>query len=441
MHDAGSSPAEGARGGQRPSRPELIRREPVRRETDRRITAGGLVVSATFLVLAVGSVLLPADVRRGVWLPVHLALPGAATVAIGAVLPFFVAALAATRPGPPAVRVAVLALLGVGAFGVSIGVGDGAAAMATGGGVLFVAGLVGLGWLLVTILGGALGSQRGLLPRAYGIAIANVTVGASLATLFVAGWMPVIGAWAGLKPAHAWLNVFGFVGLVIAATLVHLLPTILGARIALRASTRVALAALATGPVVVAAGYLLGGDGVARGGAVVMLLGAAAFLLFVGRALRARGRWTTDAHWHRFTSWSLAAGVAWYAVGIAVAAWRILEQGAVPAGWSIDAVAAPLAAGFVIQVLVGSWTHLVPAIGPGDQRMHARQRAILAAAALPRWIGLNVGVALVAVGLPSGTTSAVAAGTVLAGAALALALGLLARAMSVRGDASTEAVR
>lgn len=414
-------------------------RGPIRRDADRRITAAGLVVSAGFLALAVGAAFLPADVRRGAWLPVHLALPGAATVAIGAVLPFFIAALAATRPGPSAARVTVLALLGFGALGVSFGVGAGAAAVATGGGVLFVGGLVGLGWLLVTILGGALGSRRGLLPRAYGVAIANVTVGASLATLFVAGWTPVLGAWGALKPAHAWLNVFGFVGLVIAATLVHLLPTVLGTRISLRTSTRLALTALAAGPVIVATGYLIGLDALARAGAVVMLVGAASFLVFVAQAVRARGRWTTDARWHRFTSWSLEAGVVWYAVGIVIAAWRVLEQGAAPAGWSIEAVAAPLAAGFAIQVLVGSWTHLVPAVGPGDQGTHARQRAILAAAAYPRWIGLNAGVALIAAGLPVGATAAVAAGAVIAAAALGVALGLLARAMLARSDVPAEA--
>ncbi len=407
------------------------RREPIRRDTDRRITAAGLAVSATFLVLAIGSAFLPAPERRGTWLPVHLALPGAATVAIGAVLPFFIAALAAARPGRPAVRIAVLGLLASGALAVSGGVGLGSGPLATAGGLLFIAGLVGLGWLLVSILGGALGPQRGLLPRAYAAAIANVIVGASLATLYVAGWGPVLATWAGLKPAHAWLNVFGFVGLVISATLVHLYPTVLGTRIALRRSVRLALGGLSVGPAGVALGYLLGSDPVARAGALIVLVGAAALLSFIGQAHRARGRWTTDAAWHRFSSWSLAAGAAWYAVGIVLAAARILGSGADPAGWTIDPVAAPLVTGFVLQVLVGSWTHLLPAVGPGDQPLHARQRAVLATAAQARFVALNAGVTLLAIGLPAGLTPFVIAGALATAGALSASVGLFARALLV----------
>ena len=407
------------------------RREPIRRDADRRITAAGLAVSATFLALAIGSAFLPAPERRGAWLPIHLALPGAATVAIGAVLPFFIAALAAARPGRPVARIAVLGLLASGALAVSGGVGLGSGPLATAGGLLFIAGLVGLGWLLVSILGGALGPQRGLLPRAYAAAIANVIVGASLATLYVAGWTPVLEAWGGLKPAHAWLNVFGFVGLVISATLVHLYPTVLGTRISLRPSVRLALGGLGAGPAAVALGYLVGSDPVARAGALVVLAGAAALLWFLGQAHRARGRWTTDAAWHRFSSWSLAAGAAWYAVGIALAAARVLAAGADPAGWAIDLVAAPLVIGFVLQVLVGSWTHLLPAVGPGDQPLHARQRTALAIAANARLAALNAGVGLLAIGLPGGLTPLVAAGGLAAAGALSAGVGLFARALLV----------
>jgi len=407
------------------------RREPIRRDADRRITAAGLAISAIFLALAIGSAFLPAPERRGAWLPIHLALPGAATVAIGAVLPFFIAALAAARPGRPVVRIAVLGLLASGALAVSGGVGLGSGPLATAGGLLFIAGLVGLGWLLVSILGGALGPQRGLLPRAYAAAIANVIVGASLATLYVAGWTPVLEAWGGLKPAHAWLNVFGFVGLVISATLVHLYPTVLGTRISLRPSVRLALGGLGAGPATVALGYLLGSDPVARAGALVVLAGAAALLWFLGQAHRARGRWTTDAAWHRFSSWSLAAGAAWYAVGIALAAARVLAAGADPAGWAIDLVAAPLVIGFVLQVLVGSWTHLLPAVGPGDQPLHARQRTALAIAANARLAALNAGVGLLAIGLPGGLTPLVAAGGLAAAGALSAGVGLFARALLV----------
>jgi len=437
-----SRPATGAppagssfdRGGLLPTRPTI------RRDADRRVTMGGLVISAVYLALAVASIFLPLSVRRGAWLPIHLALPGAATVAIGSVLPFFIAALAATRPGRLEVRVAVVVSLAGGALAVAVGVVAGLGSVAAAGGVAFVAGLVGLGWLLLSILGGALGARRGLLPRAYGAAIANVIVGGSLATLFVAGWMPVVGAWGTLKPVHAWLNVYGFVGLVIAATFVHLYPTVLGTRIVVRPSVRVALGAMSCAPAIVAAGYLTTTDWIVRVGALLMAVGAASFVWSTLRAWHGRGHWTTDAGWHRFASWSLAVGACWYAVGIASEVVRVLLEGAAPTGWSIEIVAAPLVVGFVVQVLVGSWTHLVPAIGPGDPRVHLRQRSILGAGSVPRFVALNLGAIAMALGLPSGVSALVLLGASLAGAALVAALGLLARAVLVRADAAAAAV-
>jgi nitrite reductase (NO-forming) len=421
-------------------------RSTIRRDADRRVTIGGLAASSLFVALAIASTLLPASVRHGAWLPLHLALPGAATVAIGSVLPFFIASLAAAAPGRLGVRVAVVVSLAIGALGVALGVVTGAGWVAAAGGFVFVSGLVGLGWLLVSILNGSPGTRRGLLPRAYAAAIGNVIVGTSLATLVVAGWIPIAAAWGALKPAHVWLNVFGFVGLVIAATFVHLYPTVVGTRIVVRPSVRVALTAMSAAPAIVAAGYLVAVDAIARAGALLMTVGAMAFVWSTLRVWHARGRWTTDAAWHRFVSWSLAAGAGWYTVGIAIAAARVLVDGASPVGWAIEAVAVPLVVGFVLQVLVGSWTHLVPAIGPGDQRVHLRQRSILATGSVQRLVALNVGVGAMVVGVPLGASALVAGGTLVAGAALVASLALLARAVLVRAvlvraDAGAEPMR
>jgi hypothetical protein len=91
-----------------------------------------------------------------------------------------------------------------------------------------------------------------------------------------------------------WLNVFGFVGLVIAATFVHLYPTVVGTRIVVRPSVRVALTAMSAAPAIVAAGYLVAVDAIARAGALLMTVGAMAFV-WSTPGLARRGRWTTDA--------------------------------------------------------------------------------------------------------------------------------------------------
>ena len=178
--------------------------------------------------------------------------------------------------------------------------------------------------------------------------------------------------WAALKPAHAWLNVFGFLSVVIAATLVHLAPTVAGTRIRVRRSATVAIVALSTGSALVAIGFAGGLEVVGRAGAVIELVGAGALLAHAVGVRRDRGRWTSDPGWHRVTGLSLLAAPCWFLVAVAIAAGRVLWLGPVPGAWSMELLAVPLILGWTAQVLIGSWTHLVPAIGPGDQAMHRR---------------------------------------------------------------------
>lgn len=401
------------------------------RGDDRRITFGGLVLSALFLVAAVLSTGLPQDVRRVAWLPLHLALAGAASVAIASVMPFFTSALSAAPPAGPRTRVAVIVAVAGGALGVTSGVTAGTAPLATAGGTLFIAGLIGLGWATFAPLQHALGPRRGIVALAYGSAIANVIVGASLATLFVAGWPPVTEAWGALKPAHAWLNLFGFVSLVIAGTLLHLFPTVAGSRMAKHPSATVAIRSLAAGAPLVALGYALRIGPLCVIGSAATLAGGLALLAYLVRSWRARAGWTTDAGWHRFTTGALASSAAWFSVAAGIALVRIVQSGADPVGWNATAVAGPLVAGWAILAIVGAATHLIPAIGPGDPARHRRQREILGRASLTRLALLEAGVALLAVGLPLGSTPAMLAGVSVGGAGLVLSLALLGGAVLV----------
>ena len=270
------------------------------------------------------------------------------------------------------------------------------------------------------------------MPLAYAAALADVAVGVALATVMVAGWAPVAGAWAAIKPAHAWLNVFGFLSIVIAATLIHLAPTVVGARIQPRRSATIALVALVAGAPLVAIGFAGGWDDVARLGAATELLGAVALAVHALVVWRARAAWTGDLGWHRFTASSLVAAPLWFLVATAAAAARVLWLGASPLGWDAAAIAAPLALGWIAQVLIGAWTHLIPAVGPGDPREHAAWRRRLGALATTRLLAWNVGVAALAIGLPTGADALIGVGAVLAGASLLIALGLLVSALQRR---------
>jgi hypothetical protein len=88
-------------------------------------------------------------------------------------------------------------------------------------------------------------------------------------------------------------------------------------------------------------------------------------------------------------------------------------HGTEPASWRLGDLVGPLVLGFVVQVVLGSVTHLVPAIGPGTPTHHARQRLDLGRVASWRFGGWNIGVAFVTVGQLSASGEATMAGTLI----------------------------
>ena len=163
----------------------------IARGDDRRIAFGGLVVSGLFLVAALVSLALPPEVRRGAWLPLHLALAGGASVAIASIMPFFTSALSAAPPAGPRTRIAVIASA----------TGAPASRSASGRAQLCPPSAARSSSAASGLAGRR--SRRLSRPRpaprsvalAYGSAIASRRR-ASLAILPVAGWGPVAGQWA-----------------------------------------------------------------------------------------------------------------------------------------------------------------------------------------------------------------------------------------------------
>jgi len=361
-----------------------------------------VAIAIIYLIAALLAALLPAEVRRAAWLPLHLALAGGATSAIAGVMPYFTSAFAAAPPADRWLRTAALAGVSIGALSVAAGVAGDQMALAVGGGVGFVGGIGLTGIAAIRPLSQGLGPSRGLVTQGYLAALAEVGLGASIATLYLAGWPPVVAAWAQLMPAHAWLNLIGFVSLVIATTLLHFFPTVIGARIARRPSTTITVVGLAAGAPIVALGFAIGSDIVARLGAIGVALGAAGLAAYAGQSWRTRARWTTDPGWHRYAMGGLVSAIAWFEVGIGIAAGRVLVFGADPTDWSVEAVAGPLVGGWIALTIMASATHLIPAIGPGDPRAHGRQRQLLGRASTLRLAIINFGVAVLSVGLLTG---------------------------------------
>jgi len=413
-------------------------RPPISRSADRRVTAAGLTAAGTFLAAAVLATLLPDAARRGTWLPLHLALAGGAGTAIASMMPFFAAALAAAAPVDARLRSAAIGAVAIGALLATLGVVAGAGAVAVLGGLAYLAGLAGVGWATFAPLRRGLGPRGGIVAVAYGAGLAQLAAGVALGTATVGGAAIVVADWPWLRPAHAWLNVLGCISLVVAGTLLHFLPTVLGCRIRRRRSATPLVAALAVAAPVVAAGYALRWDALVRAGGLLELAGAVALVGYVAGCIADRGHWTTDAGWHRMAAGHLLAAVAWFTVGVAVVAGRAVVDGADPGGWSAAWAIGPLVVGWAVQAVLGAAGHIVPAIGPGDASRHARQRQLLGTAATARLVTFQLGVAALAVGLPTGAEAVVVVGLIAAGATILATLGLLGWAMIAGAAAESD---
>jgi len=402
------------------------------------VALAGLAAAIAFLVAAITSLALPPAGRLELWLPVHLALAGGAATAIAAMVPFFVAALTVAPPAHPILRGGSVALVAIGGLLAVVGRLAGLQALAAVGAWLDVAGFAGVAVAVIWSLRRATGPRRPLTEAAYLLALADVAAGVILAGLFLTGEPAVAERWVALKPAHGWLNTFGFVCLVIAGTLVHFAPTVAGSRIRRRRTGVVAVAALGLGPPLVALGYAFAVGIVVQAGALVTIAGAWALASHGFGAHRDRAGWTTERAWHAFTAGSLLLAPLWLVVAAVAAGARAFVFAADPAGWRLPELLAPLVVGMVAQVLIGSLCFLVPAVSTASPARHARQRTILGLGAPARLLALNAGVALLtASGLLGAASGPVATGVLAIGLALAIgaigaSLALLVRALTIR---------
>lgn len=315
-----------------PERREVAPASP--RVGERAILRLGIAITGSFLLASVLSALLPLGGLHG-WVATHLALGGAATVSIGTFMPHFGVTLAGTRPEPWPLRLAGVIALAGGMATVALGRPLVGAGFAAGGGLLVLAGIGLTAWTTFAPMRSSLARRHLIVRVCYAVALADAAVAASLATLLVVGWPPVAGAWLSLKPAHAWLNVFGFVSLTTATTLVYLYPTMLGARILRRRSLAVALPGLVIGPPLTAAGYATAGQPLAVAGASLTLLGAAGFLWYGLDTWRRRGNWARDLAWHELAARHGLGAMCWFVLACDAALAGPIRDGVVMPGWTL----------------------------------------------------------------------------------------------------------
>lgn len=398
---------------------------------ERAILRIGLAISVAYLLAALVVALLTAPAVP--WSTLHLALAGASMVAIGTFMPHFGVALAGAVPSPAGVRLAGVATLAVGAGLVVVGVSQGGTLVAYAGAAAIWAGLGVTAWTTFAPARNPLARRHPLAQIAYAVALLEVAAGIGLPVLLLAGWSPVAASWPGFKAAHVWLNLFGFVSVTIVATLVYLYPTIAGARIRMHPALLLMVGGTIVGAPIAAAGSALDWPVLALIGAVAAVAGAVGQLGYAADVLGRRAGWTSDLEWHRLTIGHITAGMVWYLAALLATLAGMLRDGPAPDGWALGAVALPLVAGWAVQVLAGTASHLLPAMATTRPSVRGAQRAMLGRAAGVRLVAWNLGVLLAWVGLGAGAGGISLVGFGLLGLSLSVAMLRLARALLIGG--------
>jgi nitrite reductase (NO-forming) len=318
---------------------------------------------ALFAAVGSGHHFLP----HAFWLLVHVLLLGAVTNAIVIWSGHFAASVLrlpeANRGAPAALR---LVCLNAGAVGVIGGMLFDRWYVVLAGACLVAAAVTAHAVWLVRLMRRALPGRFSMTVRYYVAASALLPVGAALGVVMargdLAGDLP-----ERLRVAHETINLLGWVGLTVAGTLITLWPTMLRTRVADGAERagRAALPVLLAGLGAAVAGTLLGPPPLAAPGVV----GYAAGLVVAGRPWQREARAKAP---RSFAAWSVAAGCGWLAGSLTVLSGILVSTTSwITVGERVSLLTAPLAAGWIAQVLLGALSFLVPVVlggGPAAVR-------------------------------------------------------------------------
>ena len=257
----------------------------------------------------------------------------------------------------------------------------------TAGTVLLMVGMLADWWWLTlvsaTIIGGlltwhglsllsqlrtALPARFGITVRWYAVAAFFLPVGAIFGAILA---LDLADPWhSRLLLTHQAVNVLGFVGLTVSATLLTLWPTMVRTRMEETATalSRIALPAMAAGSLVAAGGAL-------GGWVPVVVLGLFGYAVGVGLVGRIMIRTGMRKLPEGYMGWSVASGIAWLFVTVVIALILVAVQGIQTS--VMGALTIPFVAGFLLQTLLGAMSYILPStMGGGPATVRASLAAI-----------------------------------------------------------------
>ena len=395
-----------------------------------------------WFVAAVGVSVAHRWIPEATWLMVHLIALGAITHAIMVWSAHFTAALLKTRDDDHTRRLADarLVLLAVGALLVFIGVPGAIWWLVVVGATLVSTAVLWHGVVLVRDLRRALPGRFRICIRYYVAAALCVPVGAGFGATLALG---LNDFWhANLLVAHSMTMLLGWVGLTVVGTLVTFWPTVLRTRMDDRAErlAKQALPILLGALAVVIAGSLTG----LRLISAVGLLGYAAGLVWFGRCLVAPARRQPP---REFASASILAGAVWSTIALIMTAVHVAFSDDLRLATDYPTLAAVWVVGFLLQLLTGALSYLLPSVFGGGPRVVRAGGRYFDRFATARLVIINGGLLLWLLPIPSWAKVSVSSLVLLALVAFIplLILGLRAAAIEKRraqaGEPADEAKR
>ncbi|MGO1598763.1 MAG: multicopper oxidase domain-containing protein [Brachybacterium sp.] len=335
------------------------------------------------------------------WLLVHMVTLGLITTSIMVWGQHFAEALLKTRLGeesrPRQVR--RIQVLSVGVLVTILGMLPSCPWVVVLGALMVSAALVWYAAALGTQVKAALAPRFEFTVKAYIAAACLIPVGATLGALMA--FSPG-EPWQGrLLLAHQLVNILGFVGVTVTGTLLTLWPTVLRTRIELGTAKRAAggLLGMLLSVLGATAGALLGST----------LLGCAFLVAYLGSftwvavtlvriGLRSAGQ-ERRVPLPLFPILSIASGVSWFAVtvlGLLVVWWRSADEQLASslAAADLQQLTVPFVVGFLLQVLFGAMSYLLPVTLRGGPRSTTAALAAMSRFAVLRVAILNLVLAL-----------------------------------------------
>lgn len=349
-----------------------------------------------WIVLTLVVVIIHRFIPQPLWTMLHVPLLGAATAAILIWSQHFADTL--LRRDAPVGRAGLATRLILHTLGTATVV----TGMMSANSLLVVVGAIVVGVAIITHavilfvqLRVALPSRFGPLVRFYISASLVFLLGIALGAIMQAFGDPTLTD--RLVIAHLLLNAYGWIGLTALGTLVLLWPTVLHARMSptADATAKRALWILTAGIVVAAAGAVVDLRLFVPLGVVIWLVGIAMMAREGWRAARSMPPGT-------FAGWSLLGAFCWLVIAgatlgvqaVLIPDWTMLRE-------AYLLVLGPLVAGFVVQLITGALSYLLPVVALGSPAAAKAGAQVLDRGAAFRAVAFNGSILLYLLPMPS----------------------------------------